>query len=330
MIEKGFTSIFAQIVWSDSGENRIPRYVMNIKRILVTFFFLMLDWLGASLAFAGQAHSVTLTAEVTVVNDSDRDIQGYIHRFSVPVTDHMQQKLIGIRYEYNEGFKRKKRRRGEGEYVELKWDIPSKSSSTREIHFDLELSDYDYRKKSPESAPVPKRFYSIPAKYIESDSSPIQNLALKIQSDFQQDDQRLEAAFLLPQKLIDYKVQRTKGALYAVQNGIGDCTEFSTLFVALARAMGYPARMTTDFLFTAKSEFRQPNHHAAEMYLNGGWVPVDPNLALDPTFGYGFGVGKSKKVVINRDLQWVWANRWPKDFRRYSKHADVKVRWLIH
>ena len=330
MIRKGFKSICAQVVETNSRKSLIPRYVVNAKRVLVTSFVLMLDWLGAPLGFAGQAHPVTLTAEVTVVNDSERDIHGYIHRFSVPVADHMQQKLIGIRYEYSEGFQRKRRRRGEGEYVELKWDIPSKSLSTRKIHFDLELSDYDYRKQNPDSAPVPNRVYLNPAKFIESDSYSIKNLALKIQNDFQQDDQKLKAAFMLPQEMIDYKVQRTKGALYAVKNGIGDCTEFSALFVAIARAMGYPARMTTDFLFTAKSEFRQPNHHAAEVYLNGGWVPVDPNLALDPKFGYGFGVGKSKKIVINRDLQWVWANRWPKDSRRASRHANVKVRWLIH
>lgn len=303
---------------------------MKSKRTLVSTLILLLDWLGPSLGIADQVQTVTLTAEVTVVNKSDRDIEGYLHRLSVPVSGHLQQKLVGIRYEYPEGIKRKSHRRGDSDYVEFRWTIPAGASSTREVHFDLELFSYDYRKANRPDGPAPAENYLRPAKYIESDSSAIRRLAAQIERSYEADEERLRAAFLLPQQLIDYQEQSTEGALSAVQHGKGDCTEFAALFVALARAMGYPARMTSDFLFTSRKAFRQPNHHSAEVYLHGNWIPVDPNLALDPKFGYGFGVGKAKKIIINRDFSWVWANLWPRSFRGHSRYADVRVRWVVH
>lgn len=302
---------------------------MDSKRTLVSTLVLLFDWLGASLGFAASVYPVTLTAEVTVVNNSERNIHGYVHRFSVPVSGHLQQKLIAIRYDYPEGYKRKPHKRGDSDYVELRWDIPAGSTSVRKVHFDLELFAYDYRKQPGSAGSQPSPRYLRPARFIESDSSAIRRLAAQIERTYETDEDRLRAAFLLPQQLIDYKVQSTAGALYAVQKGKGDCTEFAALFVALARAMGYPARMTTDFLLTRRSEFRQPNHHSAEVYLHGNWIPVDPNLALDPKFGYGFGVGKAKKIILNRDFSWVWSNLWPREFRGYSRYADVKVRWQV-
>ncbi|SFC73825.1 Transglutaminase-like superfamily protein [Microbulbifer thermotolerans] len=303
---------------------------MTGRKKLFSTLLLLFDWLGASLGFAASAQSVTLTAEVTVVNNSDRNIDGYVHRFSVPVSDHMQQKLVAIRYDYPEGFERKAHRRGDSDYVELRWNIPARTTSVRRVHFDLELSSYNYRKVPDSVDPNPAVYYLQPRKYIESNSSAIQRLAAQIERTYETDEERLRAAFLLPQQMIEYRVQPTEGALYAIKHGKGDCTEFAALFVALARAMGFPARMTTDFLFTSRTEFRQPNHHSAEVYLHGKWIPVDPNLALDPKFGYGFGVGKAKKIVLNRDFSWVWSNLWPKSFRGYSRYTDVKVHWKIH
>lgn len=303
---------------------------MKSKRTLVSTLILLLDWLGVPLGFADQVQPVTLTAEVTVVNKSDWDIEGYVHRLSVPVSGHLQQKVLDIRYEYPESLKRKRHRRGESDYVELRWDIPANSSSSRSVHFDLELSAYDYRKMTGSPSPAPPRSYLLPARHIESDSGSIRELAAQIERAYDSDEGRLKAAFLLPQQLIDYQVQSTEGALFAVENRKGDCTEFAALFVALARAMGYPARVTSDFLFTSRREFRYPNHHSAEVYLNGRWIPVDPNLALDPAFGYGFGMGEAKKIILNREFSWVWSNLWPKNFRGNPEKVDVEIHWSVH
>jgi hypothetical protein len=56
---------------------------------------------------------------------------------------------------------------------------------------------------------------------------------------------------------------------------------------------------------------------------------VDPNLALDPQFGYGFGVGKSTKIILVRGDAWVWSNLWPKGVNAKSGNVDVDIHWKI-
>jgi hypothetical protein len=68
-----------------------------------------------------------------------------------------------------------------------------------------------------------------------------------------------------------------RGALWALVNGAGDCSEYSYLFVALCRAVGIPARVNVGFGFQGSQESVVDGHMWAEYYLQGyGWVPVDP------------------------------------------------------
>jgi len=68
-----------------------------------------------------------------------------------------------------------------------------------------------------------------------------------------------------------------RGALWALVNGTGDCSEYSYLFVALCRAVGIPARVNVGFGFQGSQESVVEGHMWAEYYLQGyGWVPVDP------------------------------------------------------
>lgn len=274
--------------------------------------------------------SLTLTAKIIVDNRSDQDAKGYIHRLSIPVSGHMQQKLTGIRYDDRGVVKRKWHNSGDSEYLEFHWDIPAKSTFTRIVNFDLLVHGYDYRlEKEKVSLKKPGKFL-LASQFIESDSSDIRSMASEIRRKYSTDEAKLREAFLIPQNILKYHVQPTKGALSAVKTRRGDCTEFSTLFVALARAMGYPARVTTDFLFTSATSFFQPNHHSSEVYFNGKWVPVDPNLALNSEFGYAFGIGKDRKVILTRGFNWVWSNLWPGEFRNFSELTDINIHWKIN
>jgi len=67
------------------------------------------------------------------------------------------------------------------------------------------------------------------------------------------------------------------GAVEALTEGTGDCTEYADLFVALVRAAGIPARHVSGYL--ANDAVDTPQHSWAEVYLKGmGWVPFDPVL----------------------------------------------------
>ncbi|SDK71557.1 transglutaminase-like domain-containing protein [Microbulbifer yueqingensis] len=299
-----------------------------MKFAILAVVFLLLMWFVVNTSW-GQTRKVTLTAEVIVDNRSEIDIKGYTHRISVPLGDHMQQRLLAIRYEYPEKLKRRRHKLDNGEYVEIEWDIPAGEKSSRKVEFDLELNKYDFHRDAAVSQSLPPEEYLKPRKFIESDAEPIRKLAAHIRQAFDSDEDRLRAAYLTPQQLLDYDVQSTKGALYAVTEGTGDCTEYAALFVALARAMGYPARTTSEFLLTSRKDFSQPNHHAAEVYIGDRWVPVDPNLALDPGFGYGFGIGGRDKIVLNRDFTWVWSNLWPRELRGNRDKVEVDIRWSV-
>ncbi|HEX6559539.1 MAG TPA: transglutaminase-like domain-containing protein [Longimicrobiales bacterium] len=59
----------------------------------------------------------------------------------------------------------------------------------------------------------------------------------------------------------------------------GDCNEHTVLYVALARSIGLPAR-TAVGLVHVRGRFYY--HAWPEVYLNGGWVAVDPTLGQYP------------------------------------------------
>jgi hypothetical protein len=55
----------------------------------------------------------------------------------------------------------------------------------------------------------------------------------------------------------------------------GDCTEYSVLLAALARARGIPARVAMGLVYTRQSF---AYHMWDEVYLSGRWVPIDATL----------------------------------------------------
>ena len=61
--------------------------------------------------------------------------------------------------------------------------------------------------------------------------------------------------------------------VYAVR--AGKCSEFSHLFIAMARAVGIPAKFVAGFVYSGK-EWGQ--HAWAEALADGKWIPVDPTF----------------------------------------------------
>lgn len=96
-------------------------------------------------------------------------------------------------------------------------------------------------------------------------------------------------------------------AIYACDVKKGNCTDFHSLFIAIARSRGIPARFTIGFPLGAQSAGKIPGYHCwAEFYAGGQWVPVDaseawkhPELRL-----YYFGHLDADRVAftMGRDL----------------------------
>ncbi len=88
----------------------------------------------------------------------------------------------------------------------------------------------------------------------------------------------------------------------------GNCTDFHSLFISLARAEGIPARFEIGFPVPDGNEGTIPGYHCwAEFYADGaGWVPVDISEAWkDPKkHDYFFGTLDANRVQfsVGRDL----------------------------
>ena len=67
-------------------------------------------------------------------------------------------------------------------------------------------------------------------------------------------------------------------ALQVLDSGQGDCNEHTVLFVALARALGLPARTAVGLVYMNDAFF----YHAWPEVWLGEWVAVDPTFGQYP------------------------------------------------
>lgn len=110
------------------------------------------------------------------------------------------------------------------------------------------------------------------------------------------------------------------GAYLAYKEKIGDCNDFTDLFVTLCRINKIPARTIDGY--TALGNGREVGHSWAEVYFNDiGWVPFDPTWAatdydsslkkLRNVYVY-MSTKRNDKNLLNRHFcVWQWYNRFP-------------------
>jgi len=135
--------------------------------------------------------------------------------------------------------------------------------------------------------------------YWESDSQVIQNVASTVVAGETN-------VYLAAEKIVDFvdnhlehHSQTTRhGALQAYQNPTdADCSEYTDLSIALARAVGIPARASYGWGY---SENESVGHAWLEFYFPGvGWQPVDPTWA-DASGDY---FGRLDSTHIQRSLR---------------------------
>jgi transglutaminase-like putative cysteine protease len=109
----------------------------------------------------------------------------------------------------------------------------------------------------------------------------------------------------------------------------GNCTDFHSLFISLARAKGIPARFVIGFPLTAADGNVKGYHCWAEFYVKGrGWIPVDASDASKTTDAnvrnYLFGNLDPARVqfTVGRDLNLTPRTSEPLNFFIYP-HAEA-------
>ncbi|MGB9684585.1 MAG: hypothetical protein C0193_01525 [Candidatus Bathyarchaeota archaeon] len=130
--------------------------------------------------------------------------------------------------------------------------------------------------------------YTQPEKLIESDNKKIVEVARNITNGESDPHKMALLIYSFVTKHLKYEIQDAEmGALWALENGVGDCSEHSYLFVALCRAVGIPARIQAGFAFHHVGEVIEDGHMWAEYYLeNYGWIPVDATWQLFDSIDY--------------------------------------------
>lgn len=101
----------------------------------------------------------------------------------------------------------------------------------------------------------------------------------------------------------------------ACQVGKGNCTDFHSLFISMARAERIPSRFKIGFVIPPGSSGTIPGYHCwAEFYAAGrGWVPVDASEAWKHRehTDYYFGARDERRFLMStgRDIRLVPAPR---------------------
>ncbi|QKX18574.1 transglutaminase family protein [Microbulbifer sp. YPW1] len=127
--------------------------------------------------------------------------------------------------------------------------------------------------------------YLVAEENIEVDSPEINKLAEKLSS---QGVKIQNIATWINQNISDVGyVAEDRGAHYAITTKQGDCTEFSSAFVALARASSIPSRMIGGFILEQSGRVQAENYHNwGEFRLDDAWHLADPqNNKIDSGYG---------------------------------------------
>jgi hypothetical protein len=154
-------------------------------------------------------------------------------------------------------------------------DDSPKSPYTYSLEFEIEaqrfvIENNDLKTEYP--AGIEK--YLSSTENIQSDDELIRKLAETITKDASDDFEKVTKIAKWIYENLEYDESyagENKDALWVLNNRRGVCAEYTTLFIALARAIGIPARYVHVYAY-GKNGWE--SHAIAEVYL-GRWVPVD-------------------------------------------------------
>ena len=139
--------------------------------------------------------------------------------------------------------------------------------------------------------------------FVESDAPEIQDEAARAVAEVQGVRARAERLVRHVNAIVEKKpTVSLPSALEVLRTRVGDCNEHTALYVALARAVGIPARVAVGLVHLHGAFY----YHAwAEVYLEengrGLWLPVDPTLNQFPADATHLRLsrgGLEKQVVI--------------------------------
>ena len=221
------------------------------------------------LAAAEQNKSKTIQYSFTITNTSNRIASEVVFQTFAPVSETSWQVIprTGSSHTY-------KTITDEAGNQILEFTIKNLPPfSSKIIYIRSEVGN----RQSPKIFSDASENYLQPEFHIESDHPAMIDLAEKLKQE--ENLATAKAFFNWAAANIRYSGYRSKsqGALYALQHKSGDCTEYMSLFIALCRAAGIPARGIGGYVIAQDAILKPENYHNwAEFYHNGVWHLADP------------------------------------------------------
>jgi transglutaminase-like putative cysteine protease len=129
-------------------------------------------------------------------------------------------------------------------------------------------------------------FYTDAELHIESENPQIISLSRELAKDYQSICEQVRAFYnYIGQELVYSYNGGNWGAQAALGEMGADCTEYSSLMIALSRAAGIPARYIEGLSFTPEGDeaLARQEHAWLEVFLPSiGWTPMDPTMGRSP------------------------------------------------
>ncbi|MBI2564660.1 transglutaminase domain-containing protein [Candidatus Woesearchaeota archaeon] len=169
--------------------------------------------------------------------------------------------------------------------INYKWDVP-KQNVLAYSYTSVVRTNHDLRKVfSKINYPYPKlsgsiEYFTQPSEHIDSQYETIKDLAQKIREQETDSWKIVNKIGLWVKGSVKYNLSTltedvVQRASWVLQNKYGVCDEITTLFIALVRSLGIPARFVHGVAQTDGNGLFG-SHGWAEVYFpNHGWVPFD-------------------------------------------------------
>ncbi|UJH67371.1 7TM domain-containing protein [Allomuricauda sp. SCSIO 65647] len=124
-------------------------------------------------------------------------------------------------------------------------------------------------------------YYLMATKNIQAAAPRIKRLARNLKKGTASDRETIQALFDYVHHIPSAPIITLTDALSALERNEASCNGKSRLLVALARSLGYPARIKGGIIL--KESNKRTSHAWTELFINGVWVPFD---ALNGHFAY--------------------------------------------
>lgn len=189
-------------------------------------------------------------------------------------------------------------------------DIPAATSLTLTATFQIRVQKLSFNLDNcgpPISQAKDMQQFLLPERYIESDSPELRSLAAQLASGKRTACEILRAIYDWVGDNICYSKQDLeRGAAWAFTHREGDCSEFSYLTIALARAAGIPTRIVWGYTGPSTEEDVNKSHVWVEAFLPGvGWAPLDPTWGRRPVDRNTYFLATTGEHIIAAYKTWA-------------------------